>query len=103
MSLITSLAALFGCGKQKDKVTEFQIETPEGQVTAHSFPVGDFPQKVTPVSSEELRQFEAWAGQTSEFVAKYHEKTDSPTLKDCDQAFRAWLNSTHRSHNALQP
>lgn len=54
MSLITSLAALFGCGKQKDKITEF------------------------------------------------HEKTDSPTLKDCDQAFRAWLKSPHRSHTEQQ-
>jgi len=102
MSLITALAALFGYSKQKNKGNEFQIETPEGQVTAHSFPVNDFPQKVTPVNFEELRKFEAWAGQISEFVAKYHEKTDSPTLKDCDQAFQSWLNSPHRSHTEQQ-
>ena len=102
MSLITALAALFGCGKQKHKATEIQIDTPEGQVTAYSTQVDDFPQKVTPLSAEELRQFEAWAGQMSEFVDAYHAKIDKPTLKDCDQAFRAWLNSTHRSHTEQQ-
>lgn len=102
MSLITALAALFGCGKRKDSATEIQIETPEGQITAHSTQVGDFPQKVIPVSAKELRQFEAWAAQISEFVAAYHAKIDRPTLKDCDEAFRAWLNSTHRSHTDQQ-
>jgi hypothetical protein len=83
-----------------DENVPIQIETPEGNVEAHEFSIDAAPQVITIVAAEELDQLKSYAAQGPGFAASYLQNATNPTLKDYDQAFRAWQLSDRKMHTS---
>lgn len=84
--------------KPSQQTNEFTIATDEGAVSGHTFNMGAFPQKIVPVSIDESRQFEAWASEAASFLTAYGTPQSGNELKQFDEAFKAWQDSTTKSH-----
>jgi hypothetical protein len=100
--LTTILFAIIGCSDMPDGPTPVNIETPEGNVTAHKTTVDAVPQKVTAATGDELEQLKSFDATGSDFLAAYLPGTSDPALKVYDRAFRAWQTSDSPQHSNEQ-
>ena len=78
---------------------ELKIETDEGTVVGHTTDVENSPQKVAPVNAVEARQFAAWATEAEAFLSAYGTPQSENELKQYDEAFKAWQDSTTKKHS----
>jgi len=106
--LLVSLAVLIpGCDKPPappmsdpdSEPEELTIETDEGTVVGHTTDVEDFPQKVVTVNAAESRQFAAWATEAKAFLSAYGTPQSENELKQYDETFKAWQDSTRKKHS----
>lgn len=74
------------------------IETPEGQATAHKTTVDPTPQTIVAIGGDALQRIHSQASQGPAFAAAYLAGESSPDLKAYDTAFRAWQTSNAQSH-----
>jgi hypothetical protein len=113
MKLITAISVfslvgpLANCEKRPHEATktpephskEVTIQTEEGTVVGHTTDVDDVPQEVTPVNAAESLQFAEWAGDADAFLTAYGTPQSDNELKQYDEAFRAWQESTTKTHS----
>ena len=81
-----------------DEKVPIQIKTPDGNVVVDEFSVEAVPQTIEIVAGDELEHLRGYAAQGPSFAVSYLPGATSLTLKDYDQAFRAWQLSDKRSH-----